>query len=201
MYTMTSAKLLLFVSSFFSLFACCIMFPFNKYVRILGISDGQVLFSAAVLTFGGYDKAEWIILQGRVCSIQCFPWTTRWSACFCSYAHTSRIQGYFTGYLGVWTLGHCSRQQISAKNEGYLFSEGYLFTGFYGNKATMQHCSSARSSISSASAHRSLRPVHQVWWWDRSLFLICSNIVALACSNFAEIQRLLMRLAKFCNIN
>ena len=34
---------------------------------------------------------------------------------------------------GYVLSGHCSGQQISEKNEGYLFSEGYLFTGFYGS--------------------------------------------------------------------
>ena len=35
----------------------------------------------------------------------------------------------FGGYV---FSGHCSRQQVSGKMKGYLFSEGYLFTGFYG---------------------------------------------------------------------
>ena len=48
-----------------------------------------------------------------------------------------RLCPYFqdTGVLvfgGYVLSGHCSRQQISGQNEGYLFSEGYLFTGFYG---------------------------------------------------------------------
>ena len=34
---------------------------------------------------------------------------------------------------GYVLSGHCSGQQISVNNEGYLFSEGYLFTGFYGS--------------------------------------------------------------------
>ena len=33
---------------------------------------------------------------------------------------------------GYVLSGHCSRQQNSVKTEGYLISEGYLFTGFYG---------------------------------------------------------------------
>ena len=51
--------------------------------------------------------------------------------------HVSAIMHFQdTGVLifgGYVLSGHCSRQQISGKNEGYLFSEGYLFTGFYGN--------------------------------------------------------------------
>ena len=48
-----------------------------------------------------------------------------------------RLCTYFqdTGGTYIWgvcTSGHCSRQQISGKNEGYLFPEGYLLTGFYG---------------------------------------------------------------------
>ena len=45
----------------------------------------------------------------------------------CTFQHTGVLQ------FGVYVLsGHCSQQQISVKNQGYLFSEGYLFTGFYG---------------------------------------------------------------------
>ena len=52
--------------------------------------------------------------------------------------HVSAIMHILPGYSGtyIWGYvlsGHCSRQQISGKNEGYLFSEGYLFTGFYGS--------------------------------------------------------------------
>ena len=39
--------------------------PVNKYVRNFGISDGAGTYFRAVLTFGGYDKAEAKILQGR----------------------------------------------------------------------------------------------------------------------------------------
>ena len=82
-----------------------------------------------------YDKAEAKILQGRslfnlVISVG--------NALLCMF---QRLWTYFKeiGVLifffwggGYVLLGHCSRQQISEKNEGYLFSEGYLFTGFYG---------------------------------------------------------------------
>ena len=52
-----------------------------------------------------------------------------------------RLCTYFqdTGVLkfgGYVFSGHCSRQQISGKNEGYLLSEGYLFTGLYGISKT-----------------------------------------------------------------
>ena len=52
--------------------------------------------------------------------------------------HVSAIIHILSGYrvliFGRYVLsGHCSQQQISVKNEGYLFSEGYLFTRFYGN--------------------------------------------------------------------
>ena len=48
-----------------------------------------------------------------------------------------RLCTYFqdTGVLvfgGYVLSGHCNQQQISVKTEGYLLSEGYLFTGFYG---------------------------------------------------------------------
>ena len=52
--------------------------------------------------------------------------------------HVSAIMHILPGYRGtyIWGYvlsGHCSRQQISGKNEGYLFLEGYLCTGFYGS--------------------------------------------------------------------
>ena len=44
------------------------------------------------------------------------------------------LPGYRGTYIGGYVLsGHCSRQQMSVKNEGCLFSEGYIFTGVYGN--------------------------------------------------------------------
>ena len=51
--------------------------------------------------------------------------------------HVSAIMYILPGY-GVLIFGrdvlsgHCNQQQISVKLKGYLFSEGYLFTGFYG---------------------------------------------------------------------
>ena len=67
-----------------------------------------------------------------VCSIQCFPHTTRWCACLSDYAHTFRIQGYlYSG--GMYFRGIATDSKFLWKLKGYLFSEGYLFTGFYGN--------------------------------------------------------------------
>ena len=98
----------------------------------------QVLVFGAVLTFrggGGYDKAEAKILQGRslfnlVLSVG--------NALLCMF---QRLWTYFQDIgviiFGEYVLsGHCGRQQLSIKNEGYLFSEGYLFTGFYGIAGT-----------------------------------------------------------------
>ena len=66
-----------------------------------------------------------------VCSIQCFPHTTRCCACFSDYVHTSRIQGYlYSG--GMYFRGIATDSKFQYKLKGYLFSEGYLFTGFYG---------------------------------------------------------------------
>ena len=42
----------------------------------------------------------------------------------CTYFEDTGVL-IFEGYVHS---GHCSRQQISEKNEGYLLSEGYLFT-------------------------------------------------------------------------
>ena len=47
----------------------------------------------------------------------------------CTYFKVTGVL-IFGGYV---LLGHCRRKSISLKNEGYLFSEGYLFTGFYGS--------------------------------------------------------------------
>ena len=97
-----------------------------------------VLIFGAVLTFGGYDKTEAKIMHGRslfnlVLSVD--------NALLCMF---QRLWTYFQdiGVLifgGYVLSGHCGRQQISEKNEGYLFSEGYLFTGFYGNLKAQSH--------------------------------------------------------------
>ena len=68
-----------------------------------------------------------------VCSIQCFTAAHKKLSCMfqrlCTYfQHTGVL--IFGGYV---LSGHCNQQQISVKTEGYLFSEGYLFTGFYGS--------------------------------------------------------------------
>ena len=62
--------------------------------------------------------------------------------------HVSAVMHILPGYRGTYIggggggyvlSGHCSRQQISVKTEGYLFSEGYLFTGFYGSWCSWPH--------------------------------------------------------------
>ena len=80
----------------------------NKYVRIFRISDRTGTYFRGRTYFwgggGGYDKALWKILQGTsLFIVQCFPHTTRCSACFSDYAHTSCIEGYL--YSGVCTFG------------------------------------------------------------------------------------------------
>ena len=53
------------------------------------------------------------------------------NALLCMF-HTDILPGYRGTYIWGYVLsGHCGRQQISVKNEGYLFSEGYLFFFFY----------------------------------------------------------------------
>ena len=68
-----------------------------------GLATEQVLIFGAVLTFEGNDKAEAKSCKEGVCSIQCFPHTTRCCACFSDYVHTSKIQGYL--YSGGITFG------------------------------------------------------------------------------------------------
>ena len=96
------------------------------------LATEQVLIFGAVLTFGGYDKAEAKILQGRSLFN---PMLSAHNTLLCMF---QRLCTYFqyTGVLifgGYVLSGHCNQQQISVKTEGYLFSEGYLFTGFYGS--------------------------------------------------------------------
>ena len=60
-----------------------------------------------------------------------FRHTTRCCACFSDYVHTAMIQGYL--YSGVCTFGALQPTANFRILKGYLFSEGYLFTGFYGS--------------------------------------------------------------------
>ena len=64
---------------------------------------------------------------------------------------------YIRGGGGYVLSGHCSRQQISVKNEGYLFSEGFLFTGFYGSSFKL----SERKSVAQGILEIFSRPVLQ----------------------------------------
>ena len=121
-----------------------------------GLAMVQVLIFGAVLTFGGYDKAEANILQGRslfnlLISVD--------NALLCSVsAIVDILPGNRGSYIwGYVLLGHCSRQQISEKkNEGYLFSEGYLFTGFYGKVTSLPSLSLSLSLSLSVSLSLSL---------------------------------------------
>ena len=69
--------------------------------------------------------------------------------------------------------GHCSWQQISVKNEGYTFSEGHFFTGFYKNAAcstdTME-CGKEYCSLVSGGFSKFLAIKYFHAWfqfWDR----------------------------------
>ena len=96
--------------------------PVNKYVRNFGISNGAGTYfrggGGGILTFGGYDKTKWKILQGRslfnpVLSVDntllcMYQWLCT------SFQDTGvLILGGGGGYV---LSGHCSRQQISVKN-------------------------------------------------------------------------------------
>ena len=88
----------------------------------------HVLTFGAVLTFGGYDKAA-KILQGR--SLLNFVLSVD-NALLCMFQRVwtylvPRHRGtYVRGYV---LSGHCSRQQISVKNEGVLIFGGVLIYG------------------------------------------------------------------------
>ena len=56
--------------------------------------------------------------------------------------HVSAIMHILPGYMGTYILGVCTFgalqptanfRKFQEKMKGYLFSEGYLFTGFYGS--------------------------------------------------------------------
>ena len=95
-----------------------------------GLVTVQVLFFGGH-TFGGYDKAGWKIHQGRslfnvVISVE--------NTLLCMF---QRLSTYFqdTGVLifgGTYLRGIAADSKFQEKMKGYLFSEGYLFTGFYG---------------------------------------------------------------------
>ena len=97
-----------------------------------GLATVQVLiFRGPYLLSGGMIRRSEISSKEEVCSILCFLWKTSCCACFSDYVHTSRIQQYL--YLGVCTFGALQpTANFRKKMKGYLFSEGYLFTGFYG---------------------------------------------------------------------
>ena len=93
-----------------------------------GLATDQVLIFRAILTFGGYDKAEWKILQGRS------PFNPVLSAHNMLLCIFQRLCTYFqyTGVLifgGYVLSGHCNRQQISVKTEGVLNFGGVLIYG------------------------------------------------------------------------
>ena len=116
-----------------SVLSCVLKPSFTKICIRISLCKTS-LFSGPYLLSGGMIRRRQKSCKEGVCSIQCFPHTTRCCACFSDYVHTSRIQGYlYSGGGGYLLSGHCNQQQISVKTEGYLFSEGYLFMGFYGS--------------------------------------------------------------------
>ena len=97
-----------------------------------GLATEQVLIFGAVLSGGMIRRSEKSCKEG-VCLIQCCSHTTRCCACFSDYAHTSSIQGYLYSRGGGYVLsGIAADSKLQSKLKVYLFSEGYLFTGFYG---------------------------------------------------------------------
>ena len=106
-----------------------------------GLPTVQVLNFRAVLTFRGMIR--WRQNPARKKSLQSCAFRKH-----CAVMHVSAIVDVLPGYRGTFfwgggghvLSGHCSRQQISVKNEGYLFSEGYLFTGFYAISSSSISC-------------------------------------------------------------
>ena len=93
-----------------------------------GLATEQVLIFGAVLTFGGHDKAEAKILQGKSLFN---PALSAHKPLLCMF---QRLCTYFqdTGVLlfgGYVLSGHCNQQQISVKTEGVLIFGGVLIYG------------------------------------------------------------------------
>ena len=93
-----------------------------------GLATEQVLIFRAVLIFGGYDKAEAKILQGRSLFN---PVLSAHKTLLCMF---QRLCTYFqdTGVLifgGYVLSGHCNQEQISVKTEGVLIFGGVLIYG------------------------------------------------------------------------
>ena len=97
-----------------------------------GLATEQVLIFGAVLIFGGYNKAEAKVLQGRSLFN---PVLSAHKTQLCMF---QRLCTYFqdTGVLifgGYVLSGHCNQQQISVKTEGVLIFGGVLIYGVYGS--------------------------------------------------------------------
>ena len=106
-----------------------------------GLATEQILILGPYLLSGGMIRRSEKSCKEGVCLIRCFPHPTL----LCMF---QRLCTYFQ-YTGVLTTyvrgmyfpaGHCSREKISVKTKinGYLFSDGYLFTGFSLHTLTLQ---------------------------------------------------------------
>ena len=105
--------------------------PVNKYVRIFGISHGAgTYFRGPYLLSGGMirrgEKSGKEDLFNLVLSAE--------NTLLCKF---HRLYTYFqdTGVLilgGMYFRGIAADSKFQGEMKGYLFSEGYLFTGFYG---------------------------------------------------------------------
>ena len=108
------------------LFSCITVNPINKCVRHFWDQwRHRYLFSVPHLLSGGgggYDKAEWKILKVRTLFNLVLSVDNTLLCMFqrlCTFQHTGVL------IFGVYVLlGHCSRQQISVKNEGFQEVEG-----------------------------------------------------------------------------
>ena len=95
----------------------------------LGLTTEQVLIFGAVLTFGGYDKAEWKILQGRSLFNPMLSAHNTLLSMFqplCTYFQET---GYL--YAGVCTFGALQPTVNFSKNwRGTYFRRGTYLRGF-----------------------------------------------------------------------
>ena len=98
-----------------------------------GLATEQVLIFGAVLTFGGYDKAEAKILQGRSLFnpvLSAHNTLLRMFQRLCTYFQDTGVLIFGGGGGGGYVLsGHCNQQQISVKTEGVLIFGGVLIYG------------------------------------------------------------------------
>ena len=129
-----------------------------------GLATEQVLIFGAVLTFGGYDKAEAKILQGRSLFnpvLSAHKTLLYMFQRLCTYFQDTGVL-IFGGYV---LSGHCNQQQISVKTEGVLIFGGVLIYGVLRYSLRSEFTPELRRWISKLKASH-LQILHQEIFWS-----------------------------------